>query len=90
MLICAILFAIGAAFFGFCRTLSSVEMLLVGRFIVGLSSGMTTAVLGMYLAEIAPSELRGTLATFSGLGQYLRIRNAKYSVQIMFNYLFFP
>lgn len=33
--------------------------------------GMTTAVLGMYLAEIAPSELRGTLAVFSGLGMWI-------------------
>ncbi|XP_055319987.1 solute carrier family 2, facilitated glucose transporter member 1-like isoform X2 [Sitodiplosis mosellana] len=68
LLTCAILFAIGAVLFGFCRALSSVEVLIVGRFIVGLSSGVTTAVLGMYLGEIAPSELRGTLGTFSGLG----------------------
>ncbi|XP_031640483.1 solute carrier family 2, facilitated glucose transporter member 3-like isoform X2 [Contarinia nasturtii] len=68
LLICGILFAVGALFFFFCRALSSVELLMAGRFIVGISSGVTTAVLGMYLAEIAPCELRGTLGTFSGLG----------------------
>lgn len=73
MLICGILFAIGGVFFYFCRVISSVELLVTGRFIVGLSSGVTTAVFAMYLAEIAPSELRGTLAVFSGLGLYLII-----------------
>lgn len=68
LLICGIMFAIGAILFYFCNILSLVELLLIGRFIVGLSSGVTTAVLGMYLAEIPPSQLRGTLATFSGLG----------------------
>lgn len=47
-----------------------VELMIVGRLVVGLSSGMTTAILGMYLSEIAPSELRGTLAVFSALGLY--------------------
>lgn len=68
LLICGIMFAIGAVLLYFCRSLQSVEMLFIARLIVGLSSGITTAVLAMYLAEIAPSELRGTLATFSGMG----------------------
>lgn len=72
-MICGILFAIGALIFFFCRILSSVEMMILGRIVVGLSSGMTTAVLGMYLSEIAPSELRGTLGVCSGLGWYLII-----------------
>lgn len=67
-MICGCMFATGAILFYFCNILSRIELLLIGRFIVGLSSGITTAVLGMYLAEIAPSELRGALATFSGLG----------------------
>lgn len=72
LFICGIMFAIGAVLFYFCRIASSVEMLLFARFIVGLSSGITTAVLAMYLSEIAPSELRGTLATFSGMGMHSR------------------
>lgn len=74
LLTCGILFAIGAASFYFCRIIGLVELLIVGRFIVGLSSGITTAVLGMYLSEIPPSELRGTLAVFSGLGLYWMIQ----------------
>lgn len=51
----------------------SVEVMLLARFIVGIASGTTTAVLGMYLAEIAPSELRGTLATLSALGMWISL-----------------
>lgn len=36
-------------------------------------SGMTSGVLGMYLAEIAPSELRGSIAVFYALGEYRHI-----------------
>lgn len=68
LLVCGILFAVGAVFFFLSRVLTLLELLIVGRFIVGLSSGVTTAVLGMYLAEIPPSELRGTLAVFSSIG----------------------
>lgn len=70
LLICGTMFGIGAVLFFFCRLMASVEMLFCARLIVGLSSGITTAVLAMYLAEIAPSELRGTLATFSGMGEF--------------------
>lgn len=73
LLICGVLFGLGAIFFYLCYMVSRIELLLIGRFIVGLSSGVTTAVLGMYLAEIAPSELRGALATFSGLGLLIDI-----------------
>lgn len=69
--ICGVLFVIGAVLFYFCRVLAFVELLLLGRFVVGLSSGITTSVLAMYLAEIAPSALRGTLAVFSGLGLFI-------------------
>lgn len=68
MLCCASLFAVGGFLLYFSRVLMSVEVMLAARFIVGAAAGTTTAVLGMYLAEISPSELRGTLATLSALG----------------------
>ncbi|XP_030563135.1 solute carrier family 2, facilitated glucose transporter member 3-like isoform X1 [Drosophila novamexicana] len=68
MLICAVLFAIGAVLFFFCRAAKSVEMLLLGRLIVGLSSGLVTATQPMYLAELAPPSQRGTLGVFCGVG----------------------
>lgn len=43
-------------------------MLLIGRLIVGLSSGLVTATLPMYLAEVAPPAQRGTLGVFCGVG----------------------
>lgn len=71
LFICAIMYAIGAVLFYLCYIVSLVELLLIGRVIVGFASGITTAVLGMYLSEIPPPELRGTLATFSGLGLWI-------------------
>ncbi|CAO1426271.1 unnamed protein product, partial [Diamesa tonsa] len=67
-LTCAILFIIGAFCFQFCRALSSVELLCLGRFFVGLASGMTTTCLPMYLTEIAPLQLRGTLGVLCSMG----------------------
>lgn len=67
-LTCAILFVIGSLAFQFCRAASSVELLIIGRFLVGLASGITTTCLPMYLSEIAPLHLRGTLGVFCSMG----------------------
>ncbi|KAH8372989.1 hypothetical protein KR009_009609 [Drosophila setifemur] len=67
-LICGGLFTVGAVFFFFCRAANSVEMLIIGRFIVGLASGLVTATLPMYLSEVAPMALRGTLGVFCAVG----------------------
>lgn len=63
-----ILFTIGALLFMGCRTLKSVEILILGRFIVGVASGITTTVLPMYLMELAPFSLKATLGAFCGIG----------------------
>lgn len=63
-----ILFTIGALLFMGCRALKSVEMLILGRFLVGVASGITTTVLPMYLMEIAPLPLKATLGAFCGIG----------------------
>ncbi|XP_017865211.1 PREDICTED: solute carrier family 2, facilitated glucose transporter member 1 [Drosophila arizonae] len=68
LFICAVLFIIGAVLFFFCRAAKSVEMLLLGRLIVGLASGLVTATQPMYLAELAPPAQRGTLGVFCGVG----------------------
>lgn len=65
---CAALFIIGSLSFQFCRALSSVELLIFGRICVGLASGITTTCLPMYLSEIAPLQLRGTLGVFCSMG----------------------
>ena len=43
-------------------------MLIFGRFLVGLASGLCTTSLPMYLTELAPLILRGTLGTFCAIG----------------------
>ena len=40
---------------------SSVATLVVGRFIGGIGVGMLSMVVPMYIAEVAPPEIRGTL-----------------------------
>ncbi|EAT42164.1 AAEL006281-PA, partial [Aedes aegypti] len=67
-LICGILHTMGGLCFVFCRQLISVELLLLGRTLVGLAAGLTTSVLPMYLAEVSPTKLRGTISTLCGLG----------------------
>ncbi|XP_059614809.1 solute carrier family 2, facilitated glucose transporter member 1 isoform X2 [Phlebotomus argentipes] len=68
LLVCGALFVLAAIFFIFCRAANSVEMLIIGRLIVGFASGLTTATLPMYLLELAPLALRGTLGVFCSIG----------------------
>jgi MFS transporter, SP family, solute carrier family 2 (facilitated glucose transporter), member 3 len=67
-LTCVVLFTIGGLCFQFCRSLSSIELLILGRIFVGLASGMTTTCLPLYLTEIAPLPLRGVLGVFVSVG----------------------
>ncbi|GAB0088520.1 solute carrier family 2, facilitated glucose transporter member 1 [Sergentomyia squamirostris] len=68
LLVCGVLFVIAAMFFIFCRMANSVEMLIIGRLIIGFASGLTTATLPMYLLELAPLSLRGFLGVFCSIG----------------------
>ncbi|XP_053666520.1 solute carrier family 2, facilitated glucose transporter member 3-like [Anopheles marshallii] len=67
-LCCAVLLTAGALCFLFCRAASSVELLLLGRLLVGLASGLTTGVIPMYLAEVSPIKLRGAMGVLCPLG----------------------
>ena len=40
-------------------------MLLLGRLIAGFAAGLTTSTVPMYLTELAPLELRGTMGKIS-------------------------
>ncbi|XP_037944785.1 solute carrier family 2, facilitated glucose transporter member 3-like [Teleopsis dalmanni] len=68
MLLCASLLLNGAILFYCCRLFKSVELLVIGRFIVGISAGLTTSSLPVYLCELAPLSLRGTLGVLNGMG----------------------
>ncbi|XP_008407267.1 solute carrier family 2, facilitated glucose transporter member 1 [Poecilia reticulata] len=68
MLIANILAFIAAALMGFSKMASSWEMLIIGRFVVGLYSGLSTGFVPMYVGEVSPTGLRGALGTLHQLG----------------------
>ncbi|XP_019952331.2 solute carrier family 2, facilitated glucose transporter member 1 [Paralichthys olivaceus] len=73
MLMANILAFIAAAFMGFSKMASSWEMLIIGRFVIGLYSGLSTGFVPMYVGEISPTALRGALGTLHQLGIVLGI-----------------
>ncbi|MGH0117190.1 UNVERIFIED_CONTAM: hypothetical protein FKN15_046111 [Acipenser sinensis] len=59
---CTVLVFIAGALMGFSRICHSLEMVIIGRFVTGIHSGICLSVVPMYLGEIAPKNLRGFLA----------------------------
>ncbi|CAK6962850.1 solute carrier family 2 member 15b [Scomber scombrus] len=57
----AVLVFIGGALMGFSRACRLPAMVIIGRFITGVHSGISLSVVPMYLGEIAPKNLRGFL-----------------------------
>lgn len=68
MLMANVLAFIAAALMGFSKIGASWEMLIIGRFVVGLYSGLSTGFVPMYVGEVAPTALRGALGTLHQLG----------------------
>ncbi|GFQ82166.1 solute carrier family 2, facilitated glucose transporter member 3, partial [Trichonephila clavata] len=54
---------IAAALMGFGKMAKSYEMLIIGRFVIGLNSGLNAGLSPMYLTEISPVHLRGAVGT---------------------------
>lgn len=50
------------------KNYTSVELLLLGRLVLGLSGGITTSVMPIYLTELATINLRGVMGTLCPLG----------------------
>lgn len=68
MLIANVLAFVAAALMGFSKMARSWEMLIAGRFVVGLYSGLSTGFVPMYVGEVSPTSLRGALGTLHQLG----------------------
>lgn len=84
MLLANVLAFIAAALMGFSKMADSWEMLIAGRFIVGIYSGLSTGFVPMYIGEIAPTSLRGALGTLHQLGIVIGILIAQVGVQNLF------
>lgn len=52
---------LGATMMSSSQLFHSIECLIAGRFFIGLNCGLNTALVPMYLSEIAPMTLRGAL-----------------------------
>ncbi|XP_017061145.1 solute carrier family 2, facilitated glucose transporter member 1 [Drosophila ficusphila] len=71
--ICGLLLALGAICFYACRPLDSVELLMLGRLLVGLAGGLLTAFMPMWHSEISALSQRSTLAPLCPMGLTLGV-----------------
>lgn len=60
-IVAALIFAVGSVV---AAAATSVEMLIAGRLLLGIAIGIVSFSVPLYLAEIAPSHIRGRLVTF--------------------------
>lgn len=58
----------GGLLMGLSKPMSSVEVLVLGRLVIGYNCGLYTALVPMYLLEMSPLNLRGGLGTVSQVG----------------------
>uniref|UniRef100_A0A2K5E2D2 Solute carrier family 2, facilitated glucose transporter member 3 n=1 Tax=Aotus nancymaae TaxID=37293 RepID=A0A2K5E2D2_AOTNA len=68
MLIVNLLAIAGGCLMGLCKVAESVEMLILGRLVIGLFCGLCTGFVPMYIGEISPTALRGAFGTLNQLG----------------------
>ncbi|XP_014668941.1 PREDICTED: solute carrier family 2, facilitated glucose transporter member 3-like [Priapulus caudatus] len=58
-----ILALVSAALFIFSKMLSSFEMIIVGRILIGIHAGLSSGAVPLYIVEISPKHLRGAMGT---------------------------
>ncbi|CAL4178306.1 unnamed protein product, partial [Meganyctiphanes norvegica] len=51
-----------------CKMLGSVEMLILGRLIGGITAGLSTSLVPLYLSEVAPTALKGVMGVLLPFG----------------------
>uniref|UniRef100_A0A4X1W6C5 Solute carrier family 2 member 1 n=1 Tax=Sus scrofa TaxID=9823 RepID=A0A4X1W6C5_PIG len=87
MLMMNLLAFISAVLMGFSKLGKSFEMLILGRFIIGVYCGLTTGFVPMYVGEVSPTALRGALGTLHQLGIVVGILIAQVSPQPQLQHL---
>ncbi|XP_028984849.1 solute carrier family 2, facilitated glucose transporter member 3 [Betta splendens] len=73
MLMSNALAVVGGGLMGLSSLSRSYEMIIVGRLIIGLFSGLCTVLTPMYVGEITPTALRGAFGTLHQLGVVIGI-----------------
>ncbi|XP_055113595.1 solute carrier family 2, facilitated glucose transporter member 3-like isoform X1 [Symphalangus syndactylus] len=68
MLIVNLLAVTGGCFMGLRKVAKSVEMLILGRLVIGFFCRLCTGFVPMYIGEISPTALRGAFGTLNQLG----------------------
>ncbi|UYV66329.1 SLC2A4 [Cordylochernes scorpioides] len=63
LLLGCVLVFVAAGLMGLARTARSYEMMVLGRFVIGVNAGLNAGLAPMYLAEISPLHLRGAVGT---------------------------
>lgn len=79
MLMINLLAFVSAVLMGFSKLGKSFEMLILGRFVIGVYCGLTTGFVPMYVGEVSPTALRGALGTLHQLGIVVGILIAQVS-----------
>ena len=79
-----ILSVLGALLMGFAKSANSFEMLVIGRFSIGLACGFFTGLAPLYVSEIAPVKIRGEIGTIN----QVFVCSVKNEVSLRRNYFF--
>lgn len=80
MLLVNILAFAGGTLMAFSKMAKAVEMLIIGRFVIGLFCGLCTGFVPMYISEVSPTSLRGAFGTLNQLGIVVGILVAQVSM----------
>ena len=62
---------LGTLLMGLAKHAGSFEMLVIGRFSTGVACGFFTGICPLYISEIAPIQIRGSLGTVNQARTYL-------------------
>ncbi|XP_041498692.1 solute carrier family 2, facilitated glucose transporter member 3 [Microtus oregoni] len=73
MLLVNLLAIAGGCLMGFAKIAESVEMLILGRLVIGIFCGLCTGFVPMYIGEVSPTALRGAFGTLNQLGVVIGI-----------------